>query len=62
MSSPGCQRKCKGWSDEGMRAFEKYVKAVRKDEEDGKCVAWDKAYWDAMEKLGHAQRDDEEPL
>jgi hypothetical protein len=33
------ERKCKGWSDEGMLAFEKHVTTIRKDVEDGKCVA-----------------------
>ena len=30
------ERKCKGWSNEGMEAFEKYVKMIKKDVEDGK--------------------------
>jgi hypothetical protein len=55
-------RKCKGWSDEGMVAFENYVKEIRRDEEEGKYVAWEKACWDVMEKLGNAQRDSEEPF
>jgi hypothetical protein len=56
------ERKCKGWSDGGMLAFENYVKAIRKDVEDGKYVAWEKAYRDVMEKLGHsAKNNDEEP-
>ena len=56
------ERKCKGWSDEGMVAFENCVKTVKKDEEDGKCETWDKACRDVMEKLGHAQREHDEPL
>jgi hypothetical protein len=32
-------RKCKGWSNEGMLAFEKYVTTIRKEVEDGKHVA-----------------------
>jgi hypothetical protein len=56
------ERKCKGWSDEGMVAFENYVKEIRRDEEEGKHVAWEKAYRDVMEKLGNAQRDGEEPF
>ncbi len=56
------ERKHKGWSDEGMKAFEKYVEAIRKDVEDDKYVAWENAYQDVMEKLGHSKRDDEEAL
>jgi hypothetical protein len=56
------ERKHKGWSDEGMVAFEKYVEAIRKDVEDDKYVAWEKAYRDVMEKLGHLKKDDDEPL
>jgi hypothetical protein len=56
------ERKCKGWLDEGMVAFENYVKEIRRDEEEGKYVAWEKAYWDVMEKLGNAERDSEEPF
>jgi hypothetical protein len=56
------ERKCKGWSDEGMVAFENCVKEIRRDEEEGKHVAWEKACRDVMEKLGNAQRDSEEPF
>ena len=56
------ERKCKGWSDEGMVAFENFVKTVRKDEEDGRYVTWDKAYRDVMVIMGHEQRSDEEAL
>jgi hypothetical protein len=56
------ERKHKGWSDEGMKAFEKYVEAIRKDVEDDKYVAWENAYRDVMEKLGHSKADDEEAL
>ena len=56
------ERKCKGWSDEGMVEFEKYVKAVRKDVEDGRYVTWDKAYREVMVIMGHEQRSDEEAL
>jgi hypothetical protein len=43
-----------------MVAFENYVEEIRRDEEEGKYVAWEKAYRDVMEKLGNAQRDSEE--
>ena len=56
------ERKCKGWSDEGMVAFENYVKTVRKDAEDGRYVTWDKAYRDVMVIMGHDQRSAEEAL
>jgi hypothetical protein len=59
---PEGERKCKGWSDEGMVVFEKYVKETKKDEGEGKYVAWEKAYRSVMEKLGHAQRESDEPL
>ena len=62
MPSEG-EKKCKGWSDEGMVAFEKRAKVVKKDEEDSKHVAWDEARWDVtVEKLGHAQSEQDEPL
>ena len=60
-SSQG-ERKHKGWSDEGMVTFEKYVKAIRKDVEEDKCIAWEKAYRDVMEKLGHSERPDRDPV
>ena len=47
------KKKHKGWSDEGMVTFEKYVKAIRKDVEEDKYVAWEKAYREVMEKPGH---------
>jgi hypothetical protein len=40
-------------------AFENYVKEIRRDEEEGKYVSWEKAYRDVMEKLGNAERDSE---
>jgi hypothetical protein len=61
VSSQG-ERKHKGWSDEGMMAFENYVEAIRKDVEEEKYIAWENAYRDVMEKLGHSKKDDEEPL
>jgi hypothetical protein len=60
VSSQG-ERKHRGWSDEGMVAFEKYLEAIKKDVEDDKYVAWEKAYWGIMEKLGHSKRDNDEP-
>mgnify|MGYP002806958545 CR=1 FL=1 len=45
-----------------MVVFEKCVKETRKDEGEGKHVAWEKAYRSVMEKLGHAQRESNEPL
>ena len=56
------ERKCKGWSDEGMLAFEKHVKETRKDEGEGKYEAWEKAHRSVMEKLGHSKRESNEPL
>jgi hypothetical protein len=61
VSSQG-ERKHKGWSDEGMMAFEKYVEAIRKDVEEDKYIAWENAYRDVMEKLGHSKKDDEDHL
>ena len=45
------ERKCKGWSDEGMRAFEKHVMTIKRAVEDGKCLAWERADRDVMERL-----------
>jgi hypothetical protein len=56
------ERRHKGWSDEGMLAFEKYVEMIRKDVEQSKYVAWEKAYREVMKKLGHTKNDDEDPL
>jgi hypothetical protein len=36
--------------------------SIRKDVEDDKYVAWENAYRDVMEKLGHSKADDEEAL
>ena len=56
------ERKHKGWSDEGMLAFEQYVETIRKDVEQRKCVAWEKAYRDVMERLGLSKKEVEDPL
>ena len=60
--SPEGERKYKGWSDEGMVTFEKYVKAIRKDVEEDKYIAWEKAYRDVIEKLGHSKKEYDVPL
>jgi hypothetical protein len=51
------ERKHKGWSDEGMETFEKYVKEIRKDVEEDKYLAWEQAYRDVMERLGNTKKD-----
>jgi hypothetical protein len=51
VSSQEGERRHKGWSDEGMVTFEKYVKEIRKDVEEDKYVAWEQAYQDVMERL-----------
>jgi hypothetical protein len=56
------KKKHKGWSDEGMMTFEKYVKAIKKDVADDKYVAWEKAYWEVMKRLGHTRKERDEPL
>jgi hypothetical protein len=56
------ERKTKGWSDKGMLAFETYVEEIRKDADEAKYVAWENAYRDVMDKLGHAKKEDEEPV
>ncbi len=56
------EKKHKGWSDEGMVTFEKYVRAIKEDVEEDKYVAWEKAYREVMEKLGHSKKQNEEPL
>ena len=61
VSSQG-ERKHKGWSDEGMVTFEKYVKAIRRDVEEDKYVAWEMAYRDVMQKPGHSKRSYDIPL
>jgi anti-sigma28 factor (negative regulator of flagellin synthesis) len=63
VSSQG-ERKHKGWSDEGMVTFEKFVEAIKKDVEEGKYVAWEKAYREVMVRLGgHAKKGNaDEPL
>jgi hypothetical protein len=61
VSSQG-ERKHKGWSDEGMMAFENYVEAIKKDVEEDKYIPWENAYRVVMEKLGHSKKDDEEQL
>jgi hypothetical protein len=55
------ERKYKGWSDEGMVAFERYVGAIKKDVEEDKYVVWEQAYRDVMEKLGHSKKDTDGP-
>ena len=51
------ERKHKGWSDQGMVAFETYVEEIRKDVvEDNRYVEWENAYREVMRKLGHSRR------
>jgi hypothetical protein len=52
-------REFTGVSAQGKR---KHKGAIKKDVEDGKYVAWEKAYRDVMEKLGHLKKDEDEPL
>jgi hypothetical protein len=54
------ERKHKGWSDEGMLAFEQYVETIRKDVEQRKYIAWEKAYRDVMERLGLSKKEVED--
>ena len=54
------ERKHKGWSDQGMMAFENYVEEIRQDVEDNRYVAWENAYQEVMQKLGHSRRTREE--
>ena len=54
------ERKHKGWSDQGMVAFETYVEEIRKDVQDNRYVAWENAYREVMRKLGHSRRPPEE--
>jgi hypothetical protein len=56
------KKKHKGWSDEGMMTFEKYVKAIKKDVADDKYIAWEKAYREVMKRLGHSKKERVEPL
>jgi hypothetical protein len=56
------ERKHKGWSDEGMLAFEQCVETIRKDVEQGKHIAWEKACRNVMERLGLSKKDVEDPL
>jgi hypothetical protein len=56
------KKKHKGWSDEGMMTFEKYVKAIKKDVAEDKYIAWEKAYREVMKRLGHSKKEREEPL
>jgi hypothetical protein len=59
--SEGERTKHEGWSDEGMVAFEKHVLATRKDAEDNKHAAWEKACWEVMVQLDHSKKDNHEP-
>jgi hypothetical protein len=54
------ERKHKGWSDQGMEAFEKYVEEIKKDVEQDKYVAWENAYREVMKKLGHSRTKESE--
>jgi hypothetical protein len=54
------ERKHKGWSDEGMLAFEQYVETIQKDVEQRKYIAWEKAYRNVMERLGLSKKEVED--
>jgi hypothetical protein len=56
------ERKTKGWSDEGMIAYEMWLEAIVKDVKEDKYVAWERAYCGVMERLGHYRKDIEESL
>ena len=38
------------------------MEAIQKGVEEDKCVAWEKAYWDVMEKLGLSKRSNDNPV
>jgi hypothetical protein len=40
------------WSYEGMVAFKKHAEVIRKDAEEDKYAAWEKAWRDVMDKMG----------
>ena len=57
------ERKCKGWSDEGMVAFEKHLKVIKKDVEDhGKYQAWERAYREVIQTMDHSNNNGGVPL
>ena len=62
MSPQGCHHRVRESTrdglikDQGMVTFEKLVKAIRKDVEEDKYIAWEKAYRGVMEKLSHSKR------
>ena len=56
------ERKHKGWSDEGMEAFETYVGEIKKDVEDGKYLAWEKGFREVVERQGIYTKRLEDPL
>ena len=45
-----------------MLDFEKHVMTIKKDVEDGKYLAWERAYREVMEKPGHSKKHGDEPL
>ena len=56
------ERKCKGWSDEGMVAFEKHLRVIKKDVEDGKYLAWERAYREVIQTMNHSNNNGGVPL
>jgi hypothetical protein len=57
------ERKYKGWSDEGMEAFEEWVKDMQKDVAKDKQTVWEAAYCIIVEeKVGNGKKNDEKPV
>ena len=45
------ERKFKGWSDEGMEAFEKWIEVIKKDVENVKYKVFEKVYQKVVEEV-----------
>ena len=54
--------KCKGWSNEGLVAFENYVKEIKVDVEEDKYNTWETGYREVMERLGIKKKQINGPL
>ena len=55
------ERKFKGWSDNGHKAFERHAQVIKADVEGGRCARWEKAYRMITAMHREARLDEVEP-
>jgi hypothetical protein len=56
------ERKFKGWSDNGHKAFEEWTVSIKQDVGSGRYTRWEKAVREVQAKRQEARRSEVEPI